>query len=420
MDKAEYDKLLHENITKSYKKASTNSLNNINREAKQTATNLGIHDRATSFAKKQAFITLKDHKDNFENAPKCMLNNPAKSILGRVSKQILETINDSTKRSSMVHQWKNTKSVINWFKALENKQACTFIQFDIVDFYPSITEDLLTNAINHAKQHTTVSAEDIQIIMHARKSLLFDKEEAWMKKDSDSTFDVTMGSYDEVEVCELVGIYILSILKEKYGESQIGLYRDDGLGAFYDLSKRVADRTRKEITKIFNTLGLQITKQANLKEVNFLDVTLDLRAGTYQPYRKPNDHPLYINTSSNHPPNIIRQVPSNIGKRISEISSSEEIFDRAASYYNNALKASGYKEKVRYETKTTTNHTNAKRKRKIIWFNPPFSMNVKTNIAKNFLQLIDKHFPPEHKLHKIFNRNSVKVSYIVACLTPPV
>ena len=96
MDKAEYDKLLHENITKSYKKASTNSLNNINREAKQTATNLGIHDRATSFAKKQAFITLKDHKDNFENAPKCRLINPAKSILGRVSKQILETINDST------------------------------------------------------------------------------------------------------------------------------------------------------------------------------------------------------------------------------------------------------------------------------------------------------------------------------------
>ena len=232
-----------------------------------------------------------------------------------------------------------------------------------------------------------------------------------MKKDSDSTFDVTMGSYDGAEVCELVGIYILSILKEKYGESQIGLYRHDGLEAFHDLSKRVAGRTRKEITKIFNTLGLQITIQANLKEVNFLDVTFDLRTGTYQPYRKPNDHPLYINTSSNQQPNIIRQLPSNIGKRISEISSSEEIFDRAATYYNNALKASRYKEKVRYETETTNNHTSAKRKRKLIWFNPPFSMNVKTNIAKNFLQLIDKHFPPEHKLHKIFNRNSVKVSY---------
>ena len=132
--------------------------------------------------------------------------------------------------------------------------------------------------------------------------------------------------------------------------------------------------------------------------MNFLVVTLDLRTSTYQPYRKPNDHPLYINTSSNHPLNIIRQLPSNIGKRISEISSSEEIFDRAATYYNDALKASRYKEKVRYETETANNYTSAKRKRKIIWFNPPFSMNVKTNVAKNFLQLIDKHFPPEHKL----------------------
>ena len=44
-------------------------------------------------------------------------------------------------------------------------------------------------------------------------------------------------------------------------------------------------------------------------------------------------------------------------------------------------------------------------------FNPPFSKNVKTNIARNFLCLIDKHFPPNHKLHKIFNRDTVKVSY---------
>ena len=38
-------------------------------------------------------------------------------------------------------------------------------------------------------------------------------------------------------------------------------------------------------------------------------------------------------------------------------------------------------------------------------------MNVSTNIGRNFLNLIDKHFPSHHKLHKIFNRNTVKVSY---------
>lgn len=51
------------------------------------------------------------------------------------------------------------------------------------------------------------------------------------------------------------------------------------------------------------------------------------------------------------------------------------------------------------------------RSRNIIWFNPPFSMNVKTNIGQSFLNLVKKHFPPESVLHKIFNRNTIKISY---------
>ena len=51
------------------------------------------------------------------------------------------------------------------------------------------------------------------------------------------------------------------------------------------------------------------------------------------------------------------------------------------------------------------------RQRNIIWFNPLFSKNVKTNIARSFLNLVDTHSPVGHKLHKIFNRNTVKVSY---------
>ena len=54
---------------------------------------------------------------------------------------------------------------------------------------------------------------------------------------------------------------------------------------------------------------------------------------------------------------------------------------------------------------------NTQRKRNIIWFNPPYSKNVKTNVAQRFLRLLDKHFPKTFRLHKIFNRNSVKVSY---------
>ena len=50
------------------------------------------------------------------------------------------------------------------------------------------------------------------------------------------------------------------------------------------------------------------------------------------------------------------------------------------------------------------------RKRKIIWFNPPYSKNVKINVARKLLQLIDKHFPKSSRLHTIFNRNNIKVS----------
>ena len=70
-DKSYHDKLLLENITKTYKKATTSNYDNINFEAKTLAKEHGIHDRAECLARKPAFITLKDHKDNFENNPKC-------------------------------------------------------------------------------------------------------------------------------------------------------------------------------------------------------------------------------------------------------------------------------------------------------------------------------------------------------------
>ena len=58
--------------------------------------------------------------------------------------------------------------------------------------------------------------------------------------------------------------------------------------------------------------------------------------------------------------------------------------------------------------------TKKNRKRKIIWFNPPFSRFVKSNTGRIFLHLLSKHFPWNHTIHKIFNRNTVKISY--SCL----
>jgi len=60
---------------------------------------------------------------------------------------------------------------------------------------------------------------------------------------------------------------------------------------------------------------------------------------------------------------------------------------------------------------TQGNGRSKNRSRNVIWFNPPYSQNVQTNVAKLFLHLIDKHFPKSHKLHRILNRNNLKISY---------
>ena len=122
-------------------------------------------------------------------------------------------------------------------------------------------------------------------------------------KNGDPDFDVTMGSFDGAELCELVGLYILHILGEKYGKHGIGLYHDDGLACFGYISGPQAERIRKDFIKIFKEdVDLSIT---NLKAAKFLDVTINLTTGKYQPYNKPDNIPLYINILANHSPNII-------------------------------------------------------------------------------------------------------------------
>ena len=82
--------------------------------------------------------------------------------------------------------------------------------------------------------------------MHSRKSLRFNRTDIWIKKNGDPDFDVRMGSFDGAESCELVGLYILHILGEKYRKHRICLYRDDGLTCFGYTSGPQAGRIRKD------------------------------------------------------------------------------------------------------------------------------------------------------------------------------
>ena len=70
------------------------------------------------------------------------------------------------------------------------------------------------------------------------------------------------------------------------------------------------DRVRKNVIKTFKEGGFKIENQTHLKIVNFLDVTFNLANGTYRPYKKANESLLYINTFSNHPPQVIKQLPT--------------------------------------------------------------------------------------------------------------
>ena len=78
--------------------------------------------------------------------------------------------------------------------------------------------------------------------------------------------------------------------------------------------------------------------------VNFLDITLDIRNKTYEPSRKPDNYPLYINKSSTHPKTILRELPKSISKRLSDLSSTKEIFQKGTPIHYEALKKSGFNE----------------------------------------------------------------------------
>ena len=165
-------------------------------------------------------------------------------------------------------------------------------------------------------------------------------------------------SFDSAETCELVGLYLLSKLTPVVG-NDMGLYRDDGLAALNKTPREIGN-IKKYICETFNEHNLELTIKANKKTVNFLDVTLDLNSSTYKPYTKPDKVIQYVNRESNHPPSVLRSIPEAINKRLSNTSSDKHSFDLAVPPYQEALRKSGYDYK---------------------------------------------------HLHKIFNKNAVKISY---------
>ena len=276
---------------------------------------------------------------------------------------------------------------------------------------PFNLRELLRNAIQFASENVNINETEINAIFHCRKSWLYHNEEPWIKNHGNQEFDITMGSNDGAEVCEIVGLYLLHLTNNVFKDDEIGLYRDDGLALLRNKTARQADIFRKEITKIMKSVGLKIDIKSNLKIVDYLDITFNLNDSSYRPYNKPNNKPLYVNVESNHPPNIIKQIPKSISNRLSTNSCNKTVFDEASKYYNEVLGQCGYSEKLSYYNTNGNNNRNHNRSKNIIWFNSPYDRSVETKVGEAFLKLVKRHFNNNHRYHKIFNKNNIKVSY---------
>ena len=148
-----YKKILRNNVTKTYRKAVPQLVKAISLEAKEIARNLNLDNRIECIAKNNAFVTLKDRKQNFRSATPCRLINPCKSELGKIRKITLENINKTLIEKLNVNQWKYTETIIHWFKSIEHKSRCFFIQFDVIVLSIHYGKKKLEEVIVFAKQH---------------------------------------------------------------------------------------------------------------------------------------------------------------------------------------------------------------------------------------------------------------------------
>ena len=133
-------------------------------------------------------------------------------------------------------------------------------------------------------------------------------------------------------------------------------------------------------------------------------MTLDLSGDTYKPYSKPNNNIIYVNRRSNHPPSVLKAIPDGVNKRLSHISANEEAFNAAKGPYQEALRLSGYEHELKFTPEAETQGRRSRKSRDIIWFNPPYSRGVETNVGEIFLKTMKQCF--HLAIH--FTKNSIK------------
>ena len=168
------------------------------------------------------------------------------------------------------------------------------------------------------------------------------------------------------------------------------------------------DRIRKDIIALFNSERLSNTTDTNFIETDFLDVSFKLEMTNVflsGSWTTPLSTLFRVKPSTSHH----QIVPLMTNRHIPNLPRNENEFNKAKPLYELALKNGGFNYIMKFEAHVE----NARRKRnsKVTLSNPPYSLNVKTNIVKVFLKPGRKYFSWSHKFNKIFNLNTIKISY---------
>ena len=163
----------------------------------------------------------------------------------------------------------------------------------------------------------------------------------------------------------------------------------------FDKSPQEIEKIKKDCCKILKHHDLKITVEANATKVNFLDVTLDLKSGKHYAFTKDGNIPLYVCNKFN----LIKNIPEAINKRLSQLSSDKECFDKTKSIYQEVLNKSGYDYNLTFKKSQNdappgmlqTHQETAKETFYGLILHTV--KNVETKVGKIFLSLIDMHFP---------------------------
>ena len=305
MSPKEYDKVVMKEIQKGYKIDRDNSIRDVNVQAARIAKKLEIDNRVTQIRRSEAIITVKDHKENWQARPSFRLINPTKPDLGKVSKQILESKVKYIRNKLNMQQWVSTDAMLNWWSNVKDKRNKKIMKADIKAFYPNISEKLFLDAREWAKQYIEITEDEIELMLNTHLSFLTYNGKVWIKKEG-LGFDTTMGSFDGAESCEIIGLFLLSKIKEVVKEA--GIYRDD-LVIIDRFSRKQWEDIRKRLIKLFKDHGLGLICELETNVADFLDVVIDIKNDVTKPFKKPNNMLRYVNVDSNHPKNVIKALP---------------------------------------------------------------------------------------------------------------